>query len=225
MKFDQLMVEIYGSNFENADEKILAFEKVVPSREIEADFNLRQMFDYLKVQVLEYQGDAQKALDLAIKVWKRYSPVHHSYITTGLHIVQLMSLLGMLDEASKFVEEAILNISADELKSISPIAVLKMLPAYKPSNDRDVDKATAIISHIEAKLELIVDFDRVRFAQSLAEVANLVSQEGKQLTELLATSGSRSQKENSEVFEHFLATSRVGIYRNEAKNFLESSVS
>jgi hypothetical protein len=218
-KVDQLILEIYSTNFENAEHKIQEFER--NNLEIMSDFELRQMFDYLKVQVYEHLGNIQGALDLAIEVWKKYPTSHQGYLTTALHIVQLMTFLGKVEAASKFVEDSVLSIPINNLKNLNPIIIARMLPAYIPMNSGYFGTIKAAVSHIEDELGFNISLDQDNPVQSLKEVANRIQTEGKQLTEILATRDIRSPKQNIEALTGFLTKSKVRNYRTEAQNLLD----
>ncbi|MFD2574682.1 hypothetical protein ACFSUS_28900 [Spirosoma soli] len=215
-KFDELLIEIYKTNFEKAELKLNKFKEDFLSI-IESDIELTQRVNLLLIETYKSQNRLHSALELSTTVLHQLSPSNHKYLVVSLIISELLISLNKIDELNDFIEKCLLKNNG--LVVIDPISSIKILTLYKSSNNDFLIRFQDVINQIEQQLEISID--RSNVYQSLKDVNEKITKDGHKLTEILAVSGNSTMIENVKAFESFLKTNPIKTYQQEASNFLE----
>ncbi|QHV97662.1 hypothetical protein [Spirosoma endbachense] len=218
LQFDQLMIDVYRTNFDDAESKLDAFSEKHSTALTENE--LDQKVTLLRAEICEHGGKRQEALNLNLELWNRYSIVHYNYLPLGLTIVKLYFSLGQDETASRFVEDSLLTVSDKDLENYDPITLVKLLAVYLPKSGNHLDKIQAPMAYIEDKLE--IQFDENDLVRALEEVDNRIYQEGQELTKILALAGGETPQATIKHLKKFIELATLKPFRQEAINFLNS---
>jgi tetratricopeptide (TPR) repeat protein len=212
-QFEQLLIAVYQTDFENAYSKIEAFEKEYPA--VATDYQLSQKITLLWAEIHAHEGRLQEALDLNKTVLNQYSITDYNYLPLSLTIAKLLISLGSYEIANTFIE-SILAHSADSTH-FDPLILVNFLALYSKN---DVGKFESQIAYISDELK--VDIDETDMDGSLQEIQDRIKREGQELTKIVALSSTETVETTINKISTFLDTSKLSPYRQEALNFMTS---
>ena len=219
-KFQDLIIAITRSNFEDAETSLDNFMKENP--EVAFDKKLVQEIDLFRAMAYWRDNKRQKALGLYMSVWKQYTTNQPDYALTGLYIVKILVDMERFEDASRFVEDVFISVSDEILITFHPTILTSVLPAYLPGSTNYFKNIRYVIAHIEQGLEFSIQLDHLDPVQTLREIDFKVHQEGKELTRIMATSISQSVENTVQELETFLGSAQVKLFREQAINYLDS---
>lgn len=214
-EFDELVVDLYRTNFENGNLKIKNLVEKHPG--ILEDSDLNRKISQLSAECFEKQGDFKHALEIYLEIWKDYSAQTPGYMPIGLAITQLYLKLSDEENARLFAKQVVKAIELHGFENHDLAACIYLVRVASPFNEDD-SPLQSFIAYTNKQLG--VNLERAQFKQ-LEELENKLRHEGRALTQIMATAGSMSKESTIRSLEEFLKSAVNPTFRREASNYCE----
>jgi hypothetical protein len=214
--FNDLIVDLYSTNFENGSFKVNQLLESNPG--ILEDSDLRRKISLLTAECLEKQGDIKKALDLYLEIWEEYSVQTLGYLPVGLAITQLYLKLPDAQNAMLFAKQMLKAMEVQGFQNYDLGACISLLRIAFPSNEGDPTLQSFIV-YMNKRLGTHIEHNAQ--SKELEEVENKLRQEGRILTQIMATVDSTSKEATIRSLEEFLESALDPTFRREASNYYQ----
>lgn len=214
-QFNELVVNLYRTNFENGNLKLERLVEKNPG--ILEDSDLKGKILQLSAECFEKQGDLKNALETYLKIWENYSAQTPGYLPVGLAITQLYLKLSEEENARLFAKHMVKEIEMHGFENQDLAACTYLVRIASPLNEDD----STIQSFIAyTKEQLGVNLDGAQ-SKELEELENKLRHEGRALTQIMGTAGSISKESTIRSLEEFLESAVNPTFRREASNYYE----
>ncbi|SDH45647.1 hypothetical protein SAMN04487996_13818 [Dyadobacter soli] len=214
-QFDELLVELYRTNFENGNLKLEKFVGSIPG--ILEDPDLKRRISQLHAECCEKQGDFKSALDIYLKLWNDYSALTPGYLPVGLSITQLYLKLSDIENAKYFAKQMIKAMETHGYENHDLAACIYLVRVASPFNEDD-STLQSFVAYTNKQLGVNLDGAQLK---ELEELEIKLRNEGRLLTQIMGAAGSTSKEATIQSLEEFLESAVNPTLLEEASKFYE----